>query len=201
MKHTDTAATLAAIDATLRLTDKQLWEDPEFQEWEAGQVDDDAHTRSDGETVTTLYRPGPEHWINHPDSREAGLLISDTVRSSPMVDLAGDHRCRCDQDTEPSITWHNSMRITAAAYPAPEHTTLGPLMLGPEPGTRADVLTSLSPGRRYRDAEGATWERTDDGMQLLTDTDGKDFSTHIGCHLWLPEEAEDVLAFAPYTPA
>lgn len=202
MKHTDTAATLAAIDATLRLTERALWETPEFQEWEAGQT-----TRTITYCLTdldeqdrveySLHEPGPEHWTNH-----TWNIPAETVHTAPMVDLAADHNPRSGCCTfDYGDRWAGASRIAADDYPDPEHTTLGPLMLGPEPGVRPDVLTALVPGCRYRDAEGATWERTDGGMQLITDTDGKDYSAHMGGHLRLPEEASDVIAFAPYTPA
>ena len=139
MKHTDTRSTLALIDATLRLTDKPLWEDPEFLEWERGQVDDDTETAryqpfmDSSEVVTvTEHAPGPEHWLTSPGAQEVGLGLDDTVRPSPMVWANEDHYayCACDEGGLPSL--RNPMRMDAHDYPAA--VTHGPLMLGPEPG-------------------------------------------------------------------
>ena len=139
MKHTDTRSTLALIDATLRLTDKPMWEDPEFLEWEAGQVDDDTETAQyqpfpDSREVVTVteHAPGPEHWLTTPSAQEAFLELDDTVRASPMVWVNEDHwdYCACDEGGLPTL--RTPMRMAAVDYPAA--VTFGPLMLGPEPG-------------------------------------------------------------------
>lgn len=139
MKHTDTRSTLALIDATLRLTEKPLWEDPAFLVWEAGQVDDDTETAwyqpfmDSSEVVTvTEHAPGPEHWLTSPGAQEVDLELNDTVRPSPMVWANEDHDllCGCVEDGAP--IWRGGMRMSAHDYPAV--VTYGPLMLGPEPG-------------------------------------------------------------------
>lgn len=140
MKHTDTRSTLALIDAILRLTEKPLWEDPEFLEWEAGQVAD--HKKTDRyqvsidlpEVVTvTKHEPGPEHWLTSDSAREAWLELDDTVRPSPMVWANDDHYAFCDCGDEDDMpAWTKPMRVSAHDYPAT--VTHGPLMLGPEPG-------------------------------------------------------------------
>lgn len=139
MKHTDTRSTLALIDATLRLTEKPLWEDPAFLEWEAGQVDTDTETAryqpfpdsSEAATVTE-HAPGPEHWLTSPGAQEVGLELDDTVRASPMVWVHDDHSDYCDCAEDDTPIWRGGMRVTAHDYPAV--VTYGPLMLGPEPG-------------------------------------------------------------------
>lgn len=139
MKHTDARQTLARIDATLRLTETPLWQDPEFQEWEAGQVSDERACSNHYENgiatcVAYTYWPGPHHWLNSTSAR-----LEDTVRASPMVNLFDDHHCICEITGDPE--WRGSMRVTAADYPAV--VTYGPLMLGPEPGPArmpADVV-------------------------------------------------------------
>lgn len=137
MKHTDTRATLALIDATLRLTETPLWEDPEFLEWEAGQVDDDTHryqTSFDTPDVVTVtvHAPGSEHWLTSPSAREVGLELPDTVRPSPMAWGLEDHDPLCDCDKDNAPLWRNPMRMSAHDYPAT--VTYGSLMLGPDPG-------------------------------------------------------------------
>lgn len=139
MKHTDTRTTLALIDATLRLTETPLWEDPAFLEWEAGQVDTDTETAQyqpfldSSEVITaTEHAPGPEHWLTSPGAQEVGLELDDTVRPSPMVWANEDHDllCGCVEDGTP--IWRGRMHMSAHDYPAT--ATHGPLMLGPEPG-------------------------------------------------------------------
>ena len=139
MKHTDTRATLALIDATLRLTERPLWEDPEFLAWEAGQVDDDTEADryqpflDSSEVVTvTEHAPGPEHWLTSPGAQAAFLKLGDTVRASPMVWAVEDHDSFCDCADDDSPIWRGGMRMTAYDYPAV--VTYGPLILGPEPG-------------------------------------------------------------------
>lgn len=139
MKHTDTRSTLALIDATLRLTEKPLWQDPEFLVWEAGQVDGDTETASyqpfvdSSEVITvTEHAPGPEHWLNSTSARQAWLELNDTVRTSPMVWGVDDHSDYCDCAEDDMPVWTKPMRMYAADYPAV--VTYGPLMLGPEPG-------------------------------------------------------------------
>lgn len=148
MKHTDTRSTLALIDATLRLTEKPLWEDPAFLEWEAGQVDTDTETARhqpfpDSSEVATVteHAPGPEHWLTSPGAQEVGLELDDTVRPSPMVWANEDHYADCDCAEDDAPIWRGGMRVTAHDYPAV--VTYGPLMLGPEPGPArmpADVV-------------------------------------------------------------
>ena len=114
MKHTDTRQTLAAIDATLRLTDKPLWQDPEFLEWETGQTLplDTIHVDVDGEICHLYYsRPGPEH---------ASRYGKPSVHPRPMAVPAADYR-------------RSPVRLCADDYPPPEDTVHGPLLLGPEP--------------------------------------------------------------------
>lgn len=139
MKHTDVRATLALIDATLRLTEKPLWEDPAFLAWERGQVDDDTDTAryqiylDSSEVVTvTEHAPGPEHWLTSPGAQEVGLELDDTVRPSPMVWANEDHYAYCDCVEDDAPIWRGRMRMSAHDYPAT--VTHGPLMLGPEPG-------------------------------------------------------------------
>lgn len=137
MKHTDTRSTLALIDATLRLTEKPLWEDPEFLAWEAGQVADDTHryqTSFDTPDVVTVtvHAPGPGHWLTSPSAQEALLELSDTVRPSPMVWGLEDHDSFCECEGFGLMSWRNPMRMDAHDYPAA--VMCGPLMLGPEPG-------------------------------------------------------------------
>ena len=139
MKHTDTRSTLARIDATLRLTETPLWADPEFLEWEAGQVDDDTETAryqlllDSSEVVdVTEHAPGPEHWLTSPGAQAAFLELDDTVRASPMVWANEDHYAYCDCVEDDAPIWRGRMRMSVHDYPA--EVTHGPLMLGPEPG-------------------------------------------------------------------
>lgn len=139
MKHTDTRTTLALIDATLRLTEKPLWEDPAFLAWERGQVDDDTEAAlyqpfmDSSEVITiTEHAPGPGHWLTSPSAQEAFLELDDTVRPSPMVWANEDHYAYCDCVEDDAPIWRAPMRMSAHDYPAA--VTYGPLMLGPEPG-------------------------------------------------------------------
>lgn len=128
MKHTDAHQTLARIDATLRLTGKPLWADPEFLAWEAGQVSAKPHGAAQfGDLFRYRYAPGPAHWLSSTEARDAHLNVDCTVHTSPMVTVHDDHRCICEITGDPE--WRGSMRVTAADYPAV--VTHGPLMLGP----------------------------------------------------------------------
>jgi hypothetical protein len=136
MKHTDTRATLALIDATLRLADKPLWQDPEFLSWEHGQVGSRAaHAYLDDAKATRYYR-GPRHknYATHEPVDPVG-----TFAISPMVLVAPDHNC--DQlpdlaDLCPEMSDESkAMRVRQTDYPAPDCITHGPLLLGPEPAT------------------------------------------------------------------
>ncbi|MFF8768510.1 hypothetical protein ACF07Q_28680 [Nocardiopsis dassonvillei] len=135
MKHTDARATLAQIDATLRIADRgdQLWQDPAFLAWEAGQVGDITHVVDDSTTVVTRYTPGPKHWTESIDAHLAWIDITDTVTAAPMVDLFVDHSCDCDSRGGEYPDMSNPMRMTAADYPPLEHTTYGPVLLDSRP--------------------------------------------------------------------
>lgn len=135
MKHTDARQTLARTDATLRLTDKPLWEDPEFLAWEAGQVDPIPTTTThwNGRT-TSLYLPGSAHHI-WDEVLEVDRNYEDTVSRRPMIALVDDHpeQCGCEVHGASSLVLRGWMTVSEHDYPAPADTTYGPLLLGPEP--------------------------------------------------------------------
>ncbi|MFE6304992.1 hypothetical protein [Nocardiopsis sp. NPDC057823] len=139
MKHTDAPDTLSRIDATLRLTDRQLWHDPEFLAWEAGQVAGDPYVYEipSKNLRFTSHGPGPAHWLSSADAHLVGLEVNDTVRVNTVIHLYNDHHwCQCDAggatETEADVEFRRPMRVCAYQYPEPEHTTHGPLLLGPD---------------------------------------------------------------------
>ena len=135
MKHTDTPATLALIDATLRLTEPQLWHDPEFLTWEAGQVHDDQTTQYEDEdfATVTIHWPGNHHWLRSGDAEEVGLCVDDTIRPRPLIELVDDHPARCDCESGEAPRMSGWMLRSEYDYPPPGETVHGPLLLGPEP--------------------------------------------------------------------
>lgn len=108
-------------------------EDPEFLEWEHGQVAATYRLVEHDESTTVLYYPGLAHWVNDPSATRAFLDLEDTVQASPIVGVRDDHnpRCDCELGYEPRMSgWMHRSRYD---YPPPEDTTHGPLLLGPDP--------------------------------------------------------------------
>lgn len=133
------AATLAAVNAVLD-GDIPHWTDPGFLEWETGQV-----SGNDTEHITIVGVGSVRRWWAYPGPRHdryGGHEYGTGVQRRAMLGLVDDHPTTCDGPRGAEHCFDlGSMDLTAADYPPPEHTTHGPLLLGPEP----PVVGSLCP--------------------------------------------------------
>lgn len=122
------AATLTAIGRELRRAEDLTWDDPEFQAWERGQV---GELEIDQAVLTEVGG-----WVRRFAAAPGyALTAADLgVHRSPMVGLIDDHPTICDGPRgEEHCFDMGAMSLGASDYPPPEHTTHGPLLLGPEP--------------------------------------------------------------------
>lgn len=133
------ARTLDLVDAVLRIADPP-WKDPEILAWEAGQIDPETTTREvtvPGVGLLVHYRawPGPRR-------PRTGGEGGPGVHVAPMLRVIDDHEgCACEIHEALLIEDRSVMRVTADAYPHPDDTTHGPLLLGPEPSTGEALAT------------------------------------------------------------
>lgn len=127
------AATLAAVNAVLD-GDVPHWSDPEFLEWERGQVSDPVVMPFE-HPFAAVAVPGPGHC-------RYGVDVG--VHRAPMVRFVDDHSHMCGECTggPPLHVARAVMSTRAADYPPPAETTHGPLLLGPEPPTVVSLCLS-----------------------------------------------------------